>query len=55
MKYLVLVRYIVRGAAWKTIQREFAERETAEAYAREMYAGDTEKSVCIYELIDCLN
>ena len=54
MKYLVIVRFLT-SAAWENIQREFAEREAAEAYAREMYAWNTEISVCIYEMIDCLN
>jgi hypothetical protein len=56
MKYLVVVRYILRGTAWKTIQREFNNKEAAEAYAREMYAGEADElCVCVYELIECMN
>ena len=51
MNYLVIVRYILRGVAWKTVQREFDKLEDAEAYAREMYGSEAKEiTVLVYEL-----
>ena len=52
MKYIVLVRYMFHGTtAWKTIQKEFDDLETAEDYAQQMYGSSaSDITVLIYEL-----
>ena len=57
MKYIVLVRYMWKGnQAWKTIQREFDDMETAEEYAKGMYETVVEEiTVLIYELKKAYN
>ena len=56
MKYIVVVHWMFsNGKPWKTIQKEFMDIESAEAYAQEMYnSADPRKgeeiNVLVYEL-----
>lgn len=54
MEYVVITRYMI-GGEWRTLLREFGNRESAEEYARDMYSHPADElSVCVYERIACM-
>lgn len=60
MNYVVIVKKMIMGKVWNKIQKEFADQESAESYAKTMYDSydprkDGEISVTVYELIKSYN
>ena len=60
MKYVVIVRRLLKGKTWNQLQYEFNTRDAAEVKAHEWYDNfDTshgeEITVLVYELIESLN
>ena len=60
MKYLVIAKYWVKDCNWKTYQKEFNDKESADMWAKEMYDScktdrGEEVTVLFYELISSLN
>ena len=57
VKYLVVVRYMLEGwTEWRTITKEFNDKDAANAFAREVYEEPAQEiTVLVYELIESFN